>query len=1541
MTNITRTFIAGKMNKVVDDRLIPNGEYIDALNIRMGSAEKSDIGVVSNTLGNTKLSFLMFEGIPLSDDARCIGSKGNGSKETIYWFVHDPSFPLGATGKLDMVVSLNTTTSILTYHLITIDDGGGINTTLNFNPLYTITGIDLLDDMLFWTDDYNPPRKINITKAYPIGGIGTDPLEAEEILVIKKPPIESPPVQVLYTGNEDNFLQERLICFAYRYLYEDDEYSAISQFSAPAFIPKAFNFSVDSYLNEGMINYGNAAIISYNTGSKYVKGIDILFKEADSNIINVIEKLNKKNMGLVDNTVYTYSFANSKIFTILPDYELLRLFDSVPLLAKAQTIMGNRIMFGNYVEGYDLIDKYGNPSRLDYFTDPISEEIGVTSFSNTFDEGSYSIDGVKLITNSIISIDLTGYELKSNSSITIDLRFEHSDWSGIVPPPYPTDVTANTDLTFPFILPRDYSSVHEMVTSDEFLSVVGTVANIKPMSLACNGGTWTDFFNCNLPNNLGGLYKSDSGIDGLTQPIKITSSTSSSIIEIQLLAAVYVDDLVSPTVTKYEYYKANYANTTFQEISTPRSLHSNRGYEVAIVYMDDFLRSSTALVSADNTVSFPCSASDTKNSIRVTIPTTQIAPYWATRYKFVIKPDEHTYETIYSNIFFNDPKTNSSFFLLDGENSQKIEKGDRLIVKADTEGATTSCVYATVLDKEAQIEGFIEPVDGEGNVIVVPSGVYMKLNANDFNTVKGDNAIIDLHEKSAVADYDSWFYEGRNYPILHYPVSFLSGSTVIPIAIPQGSIIKLSYKFERKGTGGGDNACERRNYTLDKTLVASAPYLSFKAWWDGDNVQNILNTGTADIGGGECLPDNSYDITIATNPNDINTSLCTNYWRFFEDPIDGRMYLMTTGTKRCTGDILIINAKKRKSYVTAHIIIFTSSGTVIFETEPQDASPDIFFENEESFAISSDGEHMGNVQNQDFLLNQNGIVDTGFFNCYAFGNGTESYKIRDSIVGKGFNFGNRVTAVSVQDYKSTRRFADITYSGIFNNESNVNKLNEFNAGLLNYKRLENSFGLIQIMDGRETDVLVIQEDKISYVLSGKNLLSDAAAGGTITSIPEVLGTQLARIENYGISHNPESYVSWGYDKYFTDAKRGVVLQLKGGSYNSDKLTIVSEFGMRTWFRDLFHDSFDTQKLGGYDPYLGEYVLSSNNIKTPSSLDCAPCGTRLRMTISEGSPFTTCVNLGSVVGHAFIQYTLVSAENTFQIDVSYNSVITSTGEVSDSGYLNYDKNEIEVQVAYITITSQSGDVVLDLNIACVEPNEITIFQVVVTNSYEAFKYSHIQYRFQDGMYVSPIQSTLIQFAAGSTNPLVTYWLATLGFQGFGAFPTNGSTVSIISNKYGFDNFIFDPLKYKFRYLRTDTFYGETPPEVADLIAASSLATPNVTDSPNQYHATFVMPSTGDNLYLIWDLRDAVLTNLCRSTESILDVCCSCCNEPCNKWSIENTIGAALSFTYADCGGEIATGEINPYDTIMICSMVEPHINTGVGIVTFAECGCGGD
>ena len=1477
MVKISRNFTTGRMNKVYDERVIPDGEYIDAMNIRMGSTEESEIGVIENTKGNLPLTSLTYlDGTPLSASARCIGAIENSVTETLYWFVHDSDFPVGATGKLDLIVSFNVSTNILTYHVISINDGGGVDTTLNFNPSYLITGVDILDNkLLFFTDDYNAPRGINVQRTYPNPIANIDQVSAESLLVIKKPPVESPEVQPIVNNGQENFLETRFICFAYRYKYIDGEYSATSQWSQPAFIPKAFGFSVESYLNEGMTNLCNSAVITYNTGGPLVVGIDLLFKRSDGNVIKVIEKLDKQNLGLVDNVLEQYTFTNSKIFTILSESELLRLYDNVPRFAKAQTIMGNRLMYGNYVEGYDLLDENGVPIKFEYFTTLVSEDIGLTDTDTSVQSGNYSIDGAVSVPDSIVYIDLDGKSLIAGSAISLDLTIDHDQFTGDAP--FPTETTDNVKLNFVFFLPRDYTSVYDLGSSVEFQNAIGDAGNIQPVATSCNGVTFTDQFNCFIPNTLSGLFKTASGISSVGQAIGILTSPASNEIALQIPAMKYVDNIVTPTQEVYEYYSITFAQATFQEIANTQSLHSNRDYEIGIVYMDDFNRATTALVSPNNTQHVSCGLSSYKNSIQVTIPFQQAPPAWATRYKFVMKPDQENYEVIYCNIFFEDPNSNSAYFLLEGENSRKVEVGDRFIVKADSEGPTTNCVYATILEKSSQAEGFIEiPSENDPLVFIpVPAGVYAKINPNSFNVIQDENAIIApgriiVKEK-----------QGGDYPTLFYPMNITGTDalnpswTFIDYNVPAGSRIVMSIKQFRGGSG---NQCEERRNTFERTFISPNVYNNMYDWFVGENIEQYLDDGIQIVGGGGCPIQNVFYSAISATPvitPPIISALCTNYYQFYRDPVTNELQLMVTGTEACQGAGL--KPRARDSNVEVNITVFRSDKVIIFETEPSDALPDVFFENEMSFAIVN-GNHQGNIQNQNIATSTPAIVDTKFFNCFAFGNGAESYKIRDSLVGNSFNFGNRVTSVSAQDYKAADRFADITYSGVYSAESNVNKLNEFNLGLLNYKVLEPSFGDIYIMDGRNTDVLVLQEDKISYVLASKNLISDSTGGGVIASVPEILGNQIARTERYGISFNPESYVHWGFNRFFTDIKRGAVIQLVGDSSSNDQLAVISELGMRTWFRDEFNRSYDTQKLGGFDPYMNEYVLSTNDIDIPSNPECLGCGILQTFTLSTlpavSKTFEYCVDLGAAIGTSDINYTVetISAGASFEITVDYDGNILTTGVVTTSGTLTFPKGNVSVETATITI-DYTGDIVLSILAECTVTDNLTIVQVVVTNDFQSGQTIQTQYRYVKGTYTSPLQSVGTTFLSSTNNPLVSRYSSLTGVVGPGAFPPAASTLSIIANKLSTDTFIFNPATDKFRYLMSNTLYTNTPVNISTLLGLSTVATPNQGGGINNF-AQFTVPALQDYLYLIWDFRDSVPLTLCYSSTTTLDACCGC-------------------------------------------------------------------
>ena len=131
---LQNNFLRGRMNKSLDERLVQNGEYIDALNIDISSAESANAGAVKNVKGNTQLTTLKYDGSPLSDSAVCIGAIQNESTETIYWFVHSP------VDGVDMIVSYNDVLQSLTYHVIS-------TTVLNFNAEYLITGVNIIDDL--------------------------------------------------------------------------------------------------------------------------------------------------------------------------------------------------------------------------------------------------------------------------------------------------------------------------------------------------------------------------------------------------------------------------------------------------------------------------------------------------------------------------------------------------------------------------------------------------------------------------------------------------------------------------------------------------------------------------------------------------------------------------------------------------------------------------------------------------------------------------------------------------------------------------------------------------------------------------------------------------------------------------------------------------------------------------------------------------------------------------------------------------------------------------------------------------------------------------------------------------------------------------------------------------------------------------------------------------------------------------------------------------------------------------------------------------
>ena len=53
MAEDKKAFLQGKMNKDIDARLLPNGEYRTAQNIQISTSEAQDVGTIQNIKGNS------------------------------------------------------------------------------------------------------------------------------------------------------------------------------------------------------------------------------------------------------------------------------------------------------------------------------------------------------------------------------------------------------------------------------------------------------------------------------------------------------------------------------------------------------------------------------------------------------------------------------------------------------------------------------------------------------------------------------------------------------------------------------------------------------------------------------------------------------------------------------------------------------------------------------------------------------------------------------------------------------------------------------------------------------------------------------------------------------------------------------------------------------------------------------------------------------------------------------------------------------------------------------------------------------------------------------------------------------------------------------------------------------------------------------------------------------------------------------------------------------------------------------------------------
>ncbi len=286
---------------------------------------------------------------------------------------------------------LNVSTEFLASHIINTlsqnTPSGNINFNLNGSP-YTsnVSNPDLkVGDQIVFPVQENLSTPINSELKFTISSVGTNPstgsvqvsvaptqdIIASAIFEIRR---ANPIYDNAYKGDE-NLLKDKFARFSYRFKYDDGEYSLMSPFTQAAFIPDQFGYFTsgdeDVTLQSGNVKFMENAVTKVKLNIKLpenantiesklkIKEIQILAKNSDEQAVRVVEDVPASRLSS-SSVNYVYEYLSSKPIKVLPEADLIRVSDKIPIRALTQEVSGNRIIYGNF------IDKHATPDYLQY-----------------------------------------------------------------------------------------------------------------------------------------------------------------------------------------------------------------------------------------------------------------------------------------------------------------------------------------------------------------------------------------------------------------------------------------------------------------------------------------------------------------------------------------------------------------------------------------------------------------------------------------------------------------------------------------------------------------------------------------------------------------------------------------------------------------------------------------------------------------------------------------------------------------------------------------------------------------------------------------------------------------------------------------------------------------------------------------------------------------------------------------------------------------------------------------------------------------------
>ena len=1191
-----------------DERLLKEGAMTDALNVSISEDGDGSEGVVKNMKGTIAGTAITGSELTAINDVTVIGQVSDPQRSKIYFFVSDDD---GHTQ--DAIYQYDTNED--EYKVVFK------NTWLNFesdkfvkadvlNGAFQQDG--LIQTILYFTDNFNAPRKINVDRAIEGDYNSLNSYKLDYALKSIKAAQVTPPSFFFTTDSSitENNLTRSAFQFSTQLIYKDGEESAISSYSKLAYSASVGQYGIeDSSIRTIVGNIENTCNIDLNwsnnaVSSNYISDvikIRLLGREGNSGSFFVIDEFDPSlnltrsvhgvSTQIYDSSTGVYKFYNEGVYSYVDTNTVNKLYDNVPKLSQGQAISGNRLMYSNYTEGFE--------------NNPVNASISVSyspAVENVFAEPENGYNAISVFAG-----------VPSLGKVDINLLNSDATWPGSNA--YNSLIPAGTFIRTAF----KYSPF-------------GTFHNSAGTALTLSCTTASGAFDVKLGYGTGSGVLPIALDDDISQ-IDVSIETTTAMTVKAASEALRLRFIELAIVRLYEFEAVNTSANLGQAIITGQILNSTDG---------NFPNGNSLTISTGTTVNYSYSFDEVEDTTPTNDAIIRINPY-LTSYSFDFSTatssgqffdgingvtgvtqsfstsDEYSDLTYDINVVNSGGWNGSSLspngnYIVDpifyansarpvttfkhgcdhdfgivyydkynrSGNVNKIgsatvdfigDKAKRNSGSPGREGVATVGVSIPATDSPppwavkwqlvyggmSTYEDVFSYTTGGGYVARDVSGT-----SNPHPVKTGSKQVylslktLDLHQKEKSVFKNYSYTEGDKLRVISYKDSL--GNRVYPMdnnsqsPSPIEFDITSSVVFSSDHDSNiihddGSSGHEVEDKYIGTFLVLDCPSVNSGKQVDADNNGNVDDD----------LKYTGFDwfsLTGNNYPSDANNTE-TNYW-------GNECVVEILTPRKNTSDRVyyeIGESQQANAYIGVPPInqhgstLFTTQGDVRFRLTP--CKTPVYSAPNWNVGVPADWEY------KTIFLESPSV--------------SEAFQSKDWSKGRAHAVFERSSEV--------RRFNGVTYSDAYAEDVANLSLSSFNPSLGNFDSLESKFGAINYIGNYNDNLVALQENKLSLIPVGKNIIQYAEGSGNVAISTKVLNPPRYASGDYGCGGHPEAVLIQDNDVFFVDESRQAVMRLGG-----EQLAPISEKNMSSFFEDFFKAGH-AKYVSGYDPRISTYFIT--------------------------------------------------------------------------------------------------------------------------------------------------------------------------------------------------------------------------------------------------------------------------------------------------------------------------------------------------------------